>query len=58
MFKQGVERYKGNSGKLWAHLKSLGYSKGSDSVSNIVLEEAGAIVNDLLSVSRLFNKVA
>ena len=38
-FKQGVREKKGDSGKLWKHLKSLGYSKKSvNSSSNIVLE--------------------
>ena len=56
-FKRGIEQNRGNSGKLWSHLKSLGYSKKvSSSSSNIVLEEAGTKVYDPLSVSRIFNR--
>ena len=55
-FTTGVEKSKGDSGKLWGHLKSLGYSRASHSSSNIVLEENGEKVFDSFNVSRIFNK--
>ena len=54
-FKREVERNKGNSSKLWSHLKSLGYSKIANSSSGIVLEENGSKVFDPLGVARIFN---
>ena len=55
-FKQGVEKNKGDSGKLWNHLKSLGYSKKTSfSSSNIVLEDKGCKVFNRSAVARLFN---
>ena len=56
-FKRGIEQNKGDSGKLWSHLKSLGYSKKiSCSSSNIVLEDNGTKVFDAACVARIFNK--
>ena len=55
-FKRGIDKNKGDSGKLWRHLSSLGYSKKvSGSVSNIVLEENGKKVFDSFRVSSIFN---
>ena len=54
-FKREVERNRGDSSKLWGHLKSLGYSKVSNSTSGIVLEENGNKVFDPLGVARIFN---
>ena len=56
-FKRGVEQNQGDSGKLWKHLKSLGYSKGPiNSSTNIVLEDNGQKVHDSFSVARIFNQ--
>ena len=55
-FKRGVERNRLDSGKLWGHLKSLGYSKAGSSSKNIVLEENGTKIFDSISVARIFNK--
>ena len=55
-FKNGVERNRGNSGKLWGHLKSLGFSKKSMNSSSIVLEQDGVKEFDSLSVARIFNR--
>ena len=55
-FRTGVERSKGDSGKLWSHLKTLGYSKTSRNSSDIVLEEDGKKVFESYSVARIFNK--
>ena len=52
--KLAKEQHKGDSGKLWNLLKSLGYSKKS-SVS-IALEENGTKDYDPFHVSRIFNK--
>ena len=54
-FKHGIAKNKGNSGKLWGHLKSLGYSKKGCSSSSIVLEDQGSKVFDPSAVARLFN---
>ena len=55
-FKQGVVKNRGDSGKLWNHLKSLGYSKKTSySSSNIVLEDKGCKVFDPSAMARLFN---
>ena len=54
-FQNGVERNRGNSGKLWSHLKSLGFSKKVSNSSSIVLEHDGEKKSDSLSVSRIFN---
>ena len=55
-FKNGVERNRGNSGKLWDHLKSLGFSKKAFNSSAIVLEQDGVKVFDSMSVARIFNR--
>ena len=56
-FRKGVEQNKGDSGKLWNHLKSLGYSKKiCNAPSDIVLEENGVKVFEPICVSRIFNK--
>ena len=56
-FRRGVEQNKGDSGKLWKHLGSLGYSKKvSNSSSNIVLESDGKKIFDAGSVAHIFNK--
>ena len=39
--KNGIERNRGNSRKLWDHLKSLGFSKKISNSSSIVLEQDG-----------------
>ena len=54
-FKNGIERNRGNSGKLWGHLKSLGFSKKTAGSSSIVLEHNGVKEFDSLSVARIFN---
>ena len=54
-FRNGVERNRGNSGKLWNHLKSLGFSKKSSNSASIVLEKNGEKKFDSLSVARIFN---
>ena len=55
-FKNGVERNRGKSGKLWVHLKSLGFSKKASKSSSIVLEQDGEKKFDSLSVARIFNR--
>ena len=40
LFRGKIEQNRGNSGKLWGQLKSLGNGKVSD-VAKIVLEEGG-----------------
>ena len=55
-FKRGVERNKLDSGKLWGHLKSLGYSKVGSNSTGIVLEEGGSKIFDSMSVARIFNR--
>ena len=55
-FKKKVEQNKGDSGKLWGQLKSLGYSKVSGGSSKIVLEENGTKVFEPLPVSNIFNR--
>ena len=54
-FKNGIERNRGNSGKIWGHLKSLGFSKRTANSSSIVLEQNGEKKSDSLSVARIFN---
>ena len=54
-FEAGINRCKGNSGKLWRHLGSLGHSKGVSS-SRIVLEENGGKVFDSYGVACMFNR--
>ena len=55
-FKQKVQQNKGDSGKLWSHLRSLGYSKKStNSSSNIVLDDNGQKVFDSFGVAQIFN---
>ena len=54
-FKREVEKNRGDSSKLWSHLKSLGYSKVSNSSSGIVLEENGSKIFDPRKVARIFN---
>ena len=53
-FKQGVEKNQRDAGKLWCHLRSLGYSKKT-AVSHIVLEEHGSKVFDPCRVAEVFN---
>ena len=55
-FERKVEQNKGDSGKLWAHLKSLGYAKVGGGSSKIVLEENGNKVFEPLPVSNIFNR--
>ena len=56
-YKRGIQQNKGNSGRLWTLLKSLGYSKKtSDSSLNIVLEEDGAKIHDPMRVAKTFNE--
>ena len=55
-FKNGVERNRGNLGKLWNHLKSLGFSKKTSNSSSIVLEQDSVKVFDSFDVARIFNK--
>ena len=55
-FRRKLEESKGDSGKLWHQLRSLGYSsKGSDG-SSVVLEDKGEKYFSLKDVTRLFNK--
>lgn len=54
-FRRKVEQNRGDSGKLWSHLKSLGYSKSGSSCSNIVLEENGIKVFEPSKVAHIFN---
>ena len=54
-FKNGVDRNRGNLGKLWSHLKSLGFSKKVSNSSSIVLEQDGVKQFDSLSVAKIFN---
>ena len=55
-FRGKIEQNRGDSGKLWGQLKSLGYSgKGSDDSSTIVLEEDGKKVFDSKDVAGIFN---
>ena len=54
-FKGEISRNMGNSGKLWNHLKSLGFSKKSGGSSSIVLEQNGVKTFNSLSVARIFN---
>ena len=55
-FRQRVDQHKGDSGKLWKQLKSLGYSNKGGGNSNIVLEEGGSKVFDAPLVANLFNR--
>ena len=52
--KNGVERNRGNSGKLWNHLKSLGFSKKVAGSSSIVLEQNGEKKFDSLCVAQIY----
>ena len=54
-FRQKVDQNKGDSGKLWKQLKSLGYSNKDGCNSNIVLEEGGSKVFDASLVASMFN---
>ena len=54
-FCKTIEKSRGDSGKLWRHLKSLGY-KNSSSSSPIVLENNGTKVFDKAAVACLFNR--
>ena len=47
-FRVKIDQSKGDSGKLWGLLKSLGYSKSSSTTSKIVLENDGVKVFDSL----------
>ena len=53
-FKTQLNRCKGNSGKLWRHLASLGHSSNVSS-SRVVLEENGDKIFDSKGVARVFN---
>ena len=55
-FKNGIEQNNRDSGKLWSHLNSLGFSKTSPSRSNIVLEQDNKKFFDSFTVARIFNK--
>ena len=55
-FKRKVEQNRGNSGKLWSQLKSLGYSNKNGSASKIILEEDGDCVFEPAQVSNIFNQ--
>lgn len=55
-FKRGVEQNRGDSGKLWSHLKSLGHEKKASDGGSIVLEENGHKIFDSASVANVFNK--
>ena len=56
-FNHKVEQNRGNSGKLWQQLKSLGYSnKGSDNSTSIVLEDDGEKVFEPAKVAGIFNR--
>ena len=50
-----MDQNRGNSGKLWDQLKSLGYGKTSDS-AGIVLEEEGVKVFESHKVADVFNR--
>ena len=55
-FKNGVEKFKGNSSKLWRHLQSLGYcKKAASSSSSVALEMNGVKVFDPAAVASIFN---
>ena len=55
-FHEKVVQSQGDSGKLWGLLKSLGYSKTSNSGSKIILEKDGSKVFDSLKVADIFNE--
>lgn len=56
-FRRCVEQSKGDSGKLWRHLKSLGYGNGgAGSGKCIVLEDDNQKVFDPASVAGIFNR--
>ena len=56
-FEKRVEQSKGDSGKLWANLRSLGYgAKGGGSSMSIVLEQEGSKVSSPLDVANAFNR--
>ena len=54
-FSKKINESKGNSTKLWRHLKSLGY-KSSTGSSCIVLEQEGRKIFDRYQVACTFNK--
>ena len=54
-FVSKVNQNRGNSGKLWGHLKSLGYKSGSNS-SSITLEENGITHSLPFDVASCFNR--
>ena len=54
-FRSKVEENRGNAGKLWGHLKSLGYSSKSSGSSNIVLEQHDRKIYDPFIVASIFN---
>ena len=56
-FRDRVVQSKGDSGKLWGLLKSLGYSKSSSASSKIVLENDGVKVFDPARVADLFDEL-
>ena len=55
-FRQRLNESKGDSGKLWRHLRSLGYSSKNMGGSSIVLESNGVKSFKLSDVSRIFNE--
>ena len=55
-FRRKLNESKGDSGKLWKHLRSLGYSSKNVEGSSIVLENNGVKYFGLSDVSRLFNE--
>ena len=56
-FEQKVDQNKGDSGKLWQQLKSLGYSdKHNKGASKIVIEEDGVKVFEPSKVANIFNR--
>ena len=56
-FRQCIERDRGDSGKLWQNLKSLGYANvSSGGGSGIVLEENGQKVFNSAEVAGIFNR--
>ena len=56
-FEKQVEQSKGDSGKLWASLRSLGYSaKGGGASTSIVLEQEGVQISEPSAVANAFNR--
>ena len=55
-FRRKIDQNKGDSGKLWKQLSSLGYSNKGGGSSNIVLEEGGTKVFEAPRVANMFNR--